>query len=99
MGIALADKERHCRGGMSGTREAFRARMRAQCEAIERYQSHAVQDEGRELSLEEAAREWIAQFAGRFADKYDLHLLKATASDRSHSMMINHPTRESMETV
>ena len=47
--------------------------MKAQCEAIEQYQSHAVQEEGRELSLEEAAREWIDQFAGSFADNYDVH--------------------------
>jgi hypothetical protein len=58
---------------MSGTREAFQARMRAQCEAIEQYQSHAVHDEGRELSLEDAAREWIDQFAGSFSEKYDVH--------------------------
>ena len=69
----MADKERHCPGGKSGTQEAFKARMRAQCEAIEQYQSHAIYDEGRELSLEEAAMEWIDQFAGSFADKYDVH--------------------------
>ena len=73
MGITLADKERHCPGGESETGEAFEARMKAQCEAIEQYQSHAVQEEGRELSLEEAAREWIDQFAGSFADNYDVH--------------------------
>ena len=47
--------------------------MKAQCQAIERYRLRAMQDEGRELSLEEAAREWIDQFARSFADKYDIH--------------------------
>ncbi len=68
----MAEQEGDCPGGDSGSQGAFEARMRAQCEAIEQYQSHAFQDEGRELSLEEAAREWIDRFAGSFADKYDL---------------------------
>lgn len=44
--------------------------MKAQCEAIERYQLQVIQDEGRQLSLEEAAREWIDRFAESFARNY-----------------------------
>lgn len=44
--------------------------MSAQCEAIEQYHRHVLRDEGRQLSLEEAAREWIDRFAETFARDY-----------------------------
>lgn len=46
--------------------DAFRSRMVQQVCAIERYRTELREQEGRELSTEEAATEWIARFAGRF---------------------------------
>ena len=50
-----------------GAEQAFRARMDAQCEEIEKYRSMVVLDEHRQLSLEQAAREWIARYAEYFS--------------------------------
>ncbi len=62
--------EREIQHGKVGsmTQEAFQARMRAQCEAIQQYRSKVVREEGRDLTLEEAAMEWIEQYAGEFSD-------------------------------
>ncbi len=43
--------------------EAFLARMQAQCEQIEAYRLDVIRREGRVLSLDQAAREWIARYA------------------------------------
>ena len=48
--------------------EAFKARMVAQFCQIEDYKRAMQQDEGRLLSSEEAAREWIVRYAEEFAD-------------------------------
>lgn len=48
--------------------DAFRSRMVEQVCAIERYRNEVFQNEGRSLSPEEAAAEWIARYAGRFPD-------------------------------
>lgn len=53
-----------------GTPDAFRERMRSQCEEIERYRRAVLRDEGRELSPDEAAREWIERYAGSFAREH-----------------------------
>jgi hypothetical protein len=45
---------------------AFRARMVEQVCAIEEYRRQVFRDEGRRMTREEAAREWIGRFADRF---------------------------------
>lgn len=45
---------------------AFRSRMVQQVCAIERYRLDVLADEGRLLTTQEAAAEWIDKFAGRF---------------------------------
>jgi len=45
---------------------AFRARMVEQVCAIEEYRRQVFRDQGRTLSRDEAAREWIGLFADRF---------------------------------
>lgn len=47
--------------------EQFLARMEFQCFQIERYRWKARLDEGRVLSEDEAAREWIQRYAAEFA--------------------------------
>lgn len=44
------------------------ARMRAQCKQIEQYRITVMRDQGRRLSVDEAALEWIANYAEEFAD-------------------------------
>lgn len=48
--------------------EAFKARMVEQLAAIEAYRHEALKREGRDLSTEAAAREWIARHAAVFPD-------------------------------
>ena len=48
--------------------EAFKARMVAQFCQIEDYRRDIHQKEGRRLSSEEAAKEWIVQYAEEFAE-------------------------------
>jgi c-di-GMP-binding flagellar brake protein YcgR len=48
------------------TDDAFRARMVEQVCAIERYRREVEEREGRTLSRDDAAQEWIAKYAGRF---------------------------------
>ncbi|MCL4801280.1 MAG: PilZ domain-containing protein [Burkholderiales bacterium] len=48
--------------------DAFRARMVEQVCHIEEYRRAVARDEGRELSTEEAAGEWIARYASQFPD-------------------------------
>ena len=47
---------------------AFRARMVEQVCAIEEYRRQVFRDEGRRISRDEAAREWIGRFAGQFPE-------------------------------
>ena len=49
-----------------GASDAFRARMVEQVCHIEEYQRQVKAKEGRELSGDEAAREWIARFGEHF---------------------------------
>ena len=46
--------------------DAFRARMVEQVCTIERYRDSVREEEGRELTAQEAAAEWIGKYAGRF---------------------------------
>ncbi|HEX2203603.1 MAG TPA: PilZ domain-containing protein [Longimicrobium sp.] len=46
--------------------DAFRARMVEQVCAIERYRQEVEASEGRTLTSQEAAAEWIGRYAGRF---------------------------------
>lgn len=48
--------------------DAFRARMVEQVCAIERYRCQVRDGEGRDLSPQDAAAEWIARYGGRFPD-------------------------------
>jgi hypothetical protein len=46
--------------------DAFRARMVEQVCSIERYRREVEAKEGRRLTRDEAAQEWIRRYAGRF---------------------------------
>jgi hypothetical protein len=48
--------------------DAFRARMVEQVCSIDRYRRQVREREGRELSSQEAAEEWIRRHASRFPD-------------------------------
>jgi len=52
--------------------EAFRARMVEQICRIERYKQAVQGNEGRHLSTDEAAEEWIGKFAESFDQEYRL---------------------------
>ena len=47
--------------------DRFLARMESQCFQIERYRWEVRRTEGRLLSQDEAAREWIQRYAADFA--------------------------------
>jgi hypothetical protein len=47
---------------------AFQSRMVQQVCSIENYRQEVEQQEGRKLTTQEAANEWITKFAGRFPD-------------------------------
>ncbi len=49
-------------------RVAFKSRMLAQIARIDEYRRQMAHREGRELSRDEAAREWIHRFAEEFHD-------------------------------
>ena len=53
--------------------EAFKARMVAQFCQIEDYRREIREREGRALSSEEAAREWIVRYAEEFANTIGWH--------------------------
>lgn len=48
--------------------EHFRARMAEQICHIEHYRREVSREEGRELTSEEAANEWISRYAAKFPD-------------------------------
>ena len=50
------------------SKAAFRSRMVQQVCSIENYRKEVQRREGRELTSQEAASEWIARYAGRFPD-------------------------------
>ncbi|NIB41049.1 PilZ domain-containing protein [Pseudomaricurvus alkylphenolicus] len=54
----------------SNMEEVFRARMVEQVCRIEQYKLDVLAAEGRELSIEEAANEWIDKFAATFASDF-----------------------------
>ncbi len=60
VGVALVDPE-----------DAYRARMVEQLCHIEAYRRRVLRDEGRRLSDEEAAMEWIENYADRFPPPVD----------------------------
>lgn len=47
---------------------AFQSRMVQQVCSIENYRKEVKENEGRSLTTQEAAAEWITKFAGRFPD-------------------------------
>jgi hypothetical protein len=53
--------------------DAFLARMVEQICYIEDYRKTVQRMEGRQLSSEEAAMEWIDKYAGRFPDPDEIH--------------------------
>lgn len=60
---------RYCIGAeFMDSNTAFRARMVEQVCAIEEYRRQVFRDEGRRLTRDEAASEWIGRFAGRFPE-------------------------------
>ena len=63
-------KEEGCEIGVefSGESEAFRVRMVEQVCHIEQYRKQVLEEEGRELSSQEAAFEWINKFAQKFPE-------------------------------
>lgn len=46
--------------------DAFKARMVEQVATIEKYRKDVLESEGRELSAQDAATEWITRYAGKF---------------------------------
>ncbi len=48
------------------TGEAFRMRMEAQCQLIDRYRLKVLREQHRKLSRDEAALEWIERYADSF---------------------------------
>lgn len=54
-----------------GPIDTFLDRMEAQCERIRRYRAEVISREGRKLSYDEAALEWIERYAEVFARDND----------------------------
>lgn len=51
--------------------DAFQGRMEAQCNEIRKYRQQLLENEGRQLSYDEAALEWVERYAELFARKHD----------------------------
>jgi hypothetical protein len=64
-GITVMSMIKHDKEG-TRTQEAFQARMGVQCQQIERYRLEVMRNEGRLLSQDEAARQWIERYAEYF---------------------------------
>lgn len=62
----MANGARDYRGDTEA-QDAFRARMQDQCCLIERYRLGIMKNEGRDLSRDEAALEWIQLHAESFS--------------------------------
>ena len=56
----------------SSAQDAFKVRMEAQCFQVERYRMALLINEGRRLTPDEAAMEWISRFAEAFANFHDV---------------------------
>ena len=54
-------------GAAIARRPDFRARMLAQCDQIEQYKTAVYHTQGRRLSWDEAALEWIDRYAETFS--------------------------------
>jgi hypothetical protein len=54
-----------------GAPDAFLGRMEAQCNEIRKYRQRVLKNEGRLLSYDEAALEWVELYAERFAREHD----------------------------
>lgn len=50
--------------------ETFLGRMEAQCDEIRKYRQRVLSSEGRKLSYDEAALEWIELYAEVFAREH-----------------------------
>ena len=61
----MASAKEVCSEGLSAE-DGFRSRMEAQCWEIKQYRAKVLQTEGRLLSLNEAAFEWIDRYAITF---------------------------------
>lgn len=51
--------------------DPFLLRMQAQCERIRRYRDQVLREQGRALTYDEAALEWIERYAEVFARNHD----------------------------
>ncbi len=51
--------------------DGFLGRMEAQCDRIRGYRDQVLREEGRLLSYDEAAMEWIERYAEVFAKDHD----------------------------
>ena len=51
--------------------DPFLGRMESQCSQIRRYRREVIRKEGRHLSHDEAALEWIERYAESFAREHD----------------------------
>jgi hypothetical protein len=51
--------------------DSFLGRMEAQCDRIRGYRDQVLRQEGRSLSYDEAALEWIERYAEVFAKDHD----------------------------
>jgi hypothetical protein len=60
---------------------AFQSRMVQQVCSIENYRKQILEREGRDLSPQDAAGEWIARYAGRFPDSETAAMEPATPED------------------
>jgi len=69
-GCTMKNLSRYYREGPTA-QDAYRARIEAQRNQIELYRRIA-RVQGRRLSREEAAREWIERYAGTFAEANDV---------------------------
>ncbi|MEM9253941.1 MAG: hypothetical protein AAGA91_00755 [Pseudomonadota bacterium] len=54
--------------------DAFRDRMECQCDRIEEYRRSIMDTDGRVLTSDEAALEWIELYAEDFASEFPLTL-------------------------
>ena len=70
MGGTTMNMSRHDREGTM-KQDPFRARMEVQCSRIERYRQELAKKRGRPVSKDEAAQQWIEQYAEAFARDND----------------------------
>lgn len=65
--VRIPGQDREC----TATQTEFQERMKAQCKQIERYRLYVLCNEGRHLSQDEAAMEWITCYAQDFVQGND----------------------------